>query len=436
MTETAPQRTSGDDVSLCFGAETLIDAVLAFHGQPIYANVEAGIARKKWLFRVAFPAVRVLSRSRLANMAMLLAVLLGYRAFRHPDPGCTVFEYGLSHNNILAFERLSVCLPEAVRAGVSLNGQPASFMDRVSAALALGPIWQVAGALTRHRHAQALPQLQAVIAVATLLFYQRHPLPEAARVLCTASDHSPVCQSLLFLAAHSGRKTCYIQHAPVTEYFPPLSYDLTILHDKASARAYERAALRTGTTVPLRIVYLPPFKREYEPLHLGEPPYTVGICLSFLPNVRRLAALVDQLAVHPSVKGIVLRKHPRCTMYLTRLCRHAIASLQPEGETADAFFDQVDIVLVPNSGMTIEALHRGRPTFFTPGADDIPDDYYGFVANGIVPEFRAELLDDRDAMLAFFEDAWQTRFGEHDETMHSPLEAARKTVADAFMRLM
>lgn len=436
MTDTAPQHTLNNDGSLDIQAEALIKTVLAFHGQPIYASVEAGIARKKWLFRAAFPFVRVLSRSRLANMAMLLAVLLGHRVFRHPDPGCTVFEYGQSRNNIASFERLNACLPEGAREMVSLNGRAASFRDRATAALALVSIWRAAGTLRRHRHKRALPQLQAVIAVATLLFYRRHPLTEAVTVLCTASDHAPVCQGLLFLAANSGRRTCYIQHAPVTEHFPPLAYDLTILYDQASARAYERAALRTGTTATTQTVFLPPFPREFEPPHLCEPPYTVGICLSFLPDVRRLASLVDQMAAHPSVRRIVLRKHPRCTLDLAFLTQHEIASLQSKEETADAFFDQVDVVLVPNSGVTIEALHRGRPTFYTPRADDIPDDYYGFVANGILPEFRTEMFDDREAMLAFFDDAWQARFGEQDETVHTPLAAARKAVSEAFLRLM
>lgn len=433
-TRSTPQTV--EDVPLTDQAEGLIEIVFAFHGQPIYASVEDGIARKKRLFRVAFPVVRVLSRSRLANMAMLFAVLLGYRAFRHPDPGCTVFEYGQSHNNIESFERLNACQPEAARASVSLNGRAASFLDRLSVTLALGSIWRAAGVLCLRRHARALPQLQAVIAVATLLFYRRHPLPEAIGVLCTASDHAPVCQSLLFLASRSGRKTCYIQHAPVTDHFPPLAYDLAILYDKASARAYERAAVRNGTTVSSQIVFLPPFLREFEPPHLGEPPYTVGICLSFLPDIPRLAELVDQLAAHPSVKGIILRKHPRCTLDLAQLTQHEIASLQPRNETADAFFDQVDVVLVPNSGVTIEALHRGRPTFFTPGADDLPNDYYSFVARGILPEFCVDLLADRERLLAFFDAEWQVRFGDHDETVHTPLDSARRSVAAAFLQLM
>lgn len=430
------QQAPCDDASVSSQAEELISAVLAFHGQSIYASVEAGIARKKWIFRIAFPLVRVLSRSRVANLIMLLSVLLGHRIFRHPDPDRAVFQYGPSHNNIVSFERLNACLPKAARKKVSLNGRRVPFGDRMLAALEIGSAWQAARVLRTHRHARALPQLQGVIALATLLFYRRHGLPEGVKVLCIASDHAPVCQALLFLAARSGRKTCYIQHAPVTEYFPPLAYDLAILYDRSSVRAYERASLRTGMTVSPQIEYLPPFPREFEPPHLGEPPYTVGICLSFLPSVPRIAALVVEMNAHASVKRIVLRKHPRCALDLSQLTRHPIVSLQPKGQTADVFFDQADVVLVPNSGVTIEALHRGRPTFFTPGADDIPNDYYGFVANGILPEFRAELLDDRDALLAFFDAEWQLRFGEQDETVHTPLADAREKVGEAFMELI
>lgn len=436
MLDIAKQQLQGDEMSVSAQAESLIDTVLGFHGQPVYSSVEAGIARKKWLFRIAFPLVRVLSRSRLANMAMLLAVLLGYRAFRHPDPDCTVFQFGQSRNNIVSFDRLNACLSEAALAKTSINGRMASLWERVSAALALGSVWQAAGVLRRHRHGRALPHVQSVIAVAAMLHYRSHPLPESVKVLCIASDHAPICQALLFLAAKSGRETCYIQHAPVTEYFPPLAYDLAILYDKASAKAYEGAARRTGTTASSRIVYLPPFPREFEPPLLSTPPYVVGICLSFLPQVPRLAAQIDEMAAHASVNGIILRKHPRCTLDLSHLTRHPLVSLQPKGETADTFFDQVDVVLVPNSGVAIEALHRGRPTFFTPGADDIPDDYYGFVANGILPEFRAELLDDRDSLLDFFNAEWQLRFGEQDETVHTPLASARKKVREAFMQLI
>jgi hypothetical protein len=424
------------DGGLRLQAYDLINKVVAFHGQPIYENIETAIAEKRWLFRIVFPVVRVLSRSRLANMAMLWIILAAYSAFRHPERGCSIFQYGQSYNNIVSLERLNACLPQAVRKKVSLNGRPVSLRDRFSVIFALRTVWQGAGALQQLRHDRALPHLQAVIAIAALLFYRRFPLSKTVRVLCTASDHSPVCQALLFLAASSGRKTCYIQHAPVTEYFPPLAYDLAVLSDNASASAYREAACRAGVTFSTRVVYLSPFEREFEPPRLGLPPYVVGICLSFLPDVERLTALICDVLARPSVKEVILRKHPRCPLELSQLLRNARVSLQSDGETADAFFDNVDVVLVPNSGVTIEALHRGRPTFFTAGMDKVPDDYYGFVENNILPKFKAELLDNREALLAFFDADWQTRFGEYDDTVYKTPSAARIMTSAAFQQLI
>lgn len=414
----------------------LLEQVLQFHNQEIFQSVEQGISNKRRFFKLAFPLVRYLSKSRTFNLLLLGAIISGYRVFRYPSKRCDVFVFDPNGHNLRSIGRVNACLQDDIQARISINGEQPRMSDRLRGVSAFGSLWKAAGILKQCRPERALPHLQAVIAAATYLFYCSHPFREDMRVLCVANDHSPVCMALLFMARKREVKTVYIQHAPVTENFPPLSFELSILYDRASEKCYARAAARRGTFINSEIVFLPPFAEEFERPDLGVGPYKFGICLSYLPNSARIQGLIERLAAHPSVKSVVLRKHPRCAMDLSRLTRHSCVSLQPKGETADAFFDQVDVVLVPNSGVTIEALHRGCPTFFTPGADDIPDDYYGFVANGIVPEFRAELLDDRDAMLAFFDNAWKIRFGEQDETVHTPLEAARKTVSEAFMRLM
>lgn len=426
----------GGEIDCVAQAEALIEEVHAFYGQPIYAGLEAGIARKKRLFCMVFPVVRMVVRSRLANMVMLVTVLLGYRALRRPDPGAEVFQYGLSTNNIVSFGRLNECLQGGAQTNVSLNGRPASLTERLAVVGYLPAVWLAACALRRKHHAQALPHVQAVIALAAHLFHTHLPLPESVRVVCVASDHSPVCMGLLSVAAREGCKTCYIQHAPVTEYFPPLNYDLSILYDKASAQAYGRAAKRRGTSFDANIVYLPPFPNEFEKTHAGEPPYKIGICLSFLPEIDALDRLTEQLLADASVKKVVFRRHPRCTLDLSRLTRHQAASEQPKGENVNAFFDQVDIVLVPSSGVAIEALHRGRPTFYTPGVDDLPTDYYNFVAEGILPEFGPAVLSGRRPLLAFFTSDWEKRFERYDETVHRSISAARDGVLKAFSRLL
>lgn len=423
-------------ISYGLQAAALINKVNAFYAQPIYAGVEAGLMRKKRLFRIIFPIVRALILSRLANMAMLVVVLLFSRAFRLPESGVEVFQYGLSNNNVVSFGRLNDSLYDNAQSNISLNGRQVCLTERLAVVGCLPALWQAAGALSSSRHTRALPHLQAIIALAAQLLYSRLGLPESVRVVCVASDHSPVSMGLLSVAVREERKTCYIQHAPVTEYFPPLTFDLSILFDKASEQAYERAAKRQGKSFDVNIVYLPPFPNEFKKTHAGEPPYTVGICLSFLPKIDALDRLTEQLLADPSVKKVMFRRHPRCKLDLSRLTRHQAASEQPKGGDVNALFDQVDMVLVPSSGVAIEALHCGRPTFYTPDVDDLPTDYYSFVAEGILPLFDFSVLTGRGALLAFFNSDWEMRFERYDQTLYQSIAAARGEVNKAFSRLL
>ncbi len=94
------------------------------------------------------------------------------------------------------------------------------------------------------------------------------------------------------------------------------------------------------------------------------------------------------------------------------------------------------MVLSPNSGIAIEALHSGTPTFYTLGSDYLPDDYYGFVADGIIPVFDIALLDRPDQMCAFFNDAWKNVFARHDETMSSSPAEMKEEVRASFNQLL
>ena len=74
-------------------------------------------------------------------------------------------------------------------------------------------------------------------------------------------------------------------------------------------------------------------------------------------------------------------------------------------------------------------LNNGRPTFYTPHADDLAYDYYKFVEKGIIPEFSAEDLGGPEKLIEFFDSEWQSRFSDHDETVGKNLDAVRAVVA-------
>ncbi|MEO1488083.1 MAG: hypothetical protein AAFR88_01425 [Pseudomonadota bacterium] len=419
------------------GFDALIEESHAFHAQPIYKGVEAGAAKKRIVIRYLFAFVRWGKRSTWCNALLLAALLLVFRGFRYPAADRVVFEYGPTRNNMAAFKRLNACLPPDIVAKIDVNGHFAPVGRRLALLFSPASLWRAARALQCNHHDRPLPHIQAAIAVAAYLLYSRYPLPQALRVLCVASDHSPVSMALLTVARATGIKTCYLQHAPVTEYFPPLSYDLSILYDQASLEAYDQAARRRGVAGSQAAIIFPPYDEEFEQPRLRRaPPLIVGVCLSSVPQVGPVQRLVEDVCAHPAVSGALLRCHPRYRIDTAHWNPELSVALQEEGQSLGAFLEAVDLVLVPNSGVAIEALHQGRPTFYTDGMDEIQSDYYRFVAEGILPEFSVTALDDPAGLDAFFDASWKARFARHDATVNFTIQDAREAVASSFASLI
>lgn len=413
-----------------------IEELHKFHGQSVYSGLGLGISKKKPLFNYVFLAVNLLSRSRFFNLLFLTLILLGYRIFRFPLEGDEIFQYGVSANNEASFKRLNKCLEMKGLGNIAMNHVKFSLVMRLKLISYLPSIWQAAVVLTERRHSVPLVHIQSVIGCASLLLYSCCRLPDSVKVVCVASDHSPVSQALLFLAKIEGRRTCYIQHAPVTDYFPPLTQDLAILNDKASANAYDRAAKRHEIISKTRVILHSPFENGYCRPHLTSERYVVGICLSFLPNLKVVDSILDDLQLNNFVSEVILRPHPRCKLELMKHFKYQKVSTQAKGQSSSDFFSSVDIVLVPNSGVSIEALHNGCPTFFTPGADDLPDDYYELVAKRIIPVFNSDALREKDVLTSFFDDDWESRFSFYDESVNSSRSVSADCVGGAFLGLL
>lgn len=411
----------------------LIEESHAFHGQKIHADIGPGIARKKPVFRIIFSIVRLVSGSRFANMLMVATVVLCYRVIREPKVNAEVFQFGVSANNIKAFEMLNRCLAPAVLSKICINGRPFAFLVRLKIALSARYLWQAGSALVTQRHPDPLVHLQSVLAVAAYLVFSVRPLGTNLRVVCIASDHAPIVMGFLAAARQQGKATCYVQHAPVTEFFPPLAFDLSILYDRSSIEAYRKAAQRCDTHFEEeKITLLPPFNETFQSPEANTVSYQIGICLSYLPNMATLKKLIMSLSVRGDVVEIRLRRHPRCKQNWRAIEALPKVTLRPIGESASDFFSQTDIVLVPNSGVAIEALHCGRPTYFVPSADPFPDDYYGFVASKLLPVFSLESLDEPNT---FFDVSWRERFLYHDETLAMPIDLLQRQVQSYFMQL-
>lgn len=410
----------------------LIASSALFFEDEHYRAVGDGIIRKRPYLGRLFKLIGLLSFSRLGNALLIMAVILGYRALRVPGDG-PLFQYGNSENNRRAFRRANAVASRS-EWDAQINGEPLSLQRRLRVIGRMCALWRMAGALSRGRSASAFVHTQLVLTGAAQLVFSCQDFI-GVRCICVASDHSPIVMGLLDVARRKGIRICYIQHAPVAQYFPPLDYDLSILFDRSSISTYERAAVRRHTSNKGKILILPPFDTDSVQPRLGRGGFRIGVCLSYLFNANNLIFLIDQLVDHPMVANVRLRRHPRCRAELSELMRHPLVC-EPVWGSLSGFAEECDIVLVPNSGVAIELLHMGKPVFYTPDMDFIGYDYYGFVESGVIPLFASEWLDDPDRVGAFFGMEWRKRYAKFDETIATPLAASHAIVGHAFRSLV
>lgn len=403
-----------------------------FHGQKVYEFVGPAIAKKKTHMRFFFLVVSYLSSWQWFNMLALIAAVAFYRIFRFPVAGSRVFQFGSSKNNVKSLNRLRKVLEAGEVSGISLNGIQLSIRDRLKALSSLTRVRTAARVITENMHVTPLAHTQTLLGCAALLVYLSRPFPSCLKVICVASDHSPICMALLYVGRRRNIKTCYIQHAPVTQYFPPLRHDLSILFDRASALSYERAAAERGLSFTSSIVLLSPFENEFQRPILQWPIARVGVCLSFLPELDFLVGLIKQISAEKCVEEIVLRPHPRCRLDLSDLLAIKNVRIQRSPCSADSFFEDVDLVLVPNSGVAIESLHHGRPTFYVSGMDQIKTDYYGFVEAKVIPVLQKFDLSALWGLRDFFDDSWVDRYHVYDETVHGSVLLAETKILEKF----
>lgn len=415
--------------------ECTLDDMSSFYSQDVFSGSASAIANRNRAARVLFVIVSKLSRLTIFNYFMLIALVLFYNVFRFPESGRRIFFYGLSKNNRVSFEKLKNCLGSDIGREVSENYRALTVKEKFRLLLRLRLFWQASAMLAHRSSSNPYVHAQMMIAAAACVVYLSVHWGDELSIVCVANDHSPVPRTLLRLCQKKNIKSVYIQHAPVTRYFPPLISDLSILYDRISVFAYEQAAKRTGAQMASGICLLPPFASPFVAPSVGAEPVTVGICLSRLPRLEGLRKLLLLLTQDPRVDSVVLRHHPACNLNLSSLTSFRNVVMERKGTLIAKFLKSIDLVLVPSSGVALECLHNGVPALYISGTDEVPEDYYGFVSAGVMPALE-EVHLDHERINSFFDDSWVTLFADYDATVIKPMSEYREAVFRALSRLL
>lgn len=414
----------------------LMKQVEDFHNQEIYKNFENGVIHKKPKFKIFILVFNLMSRTLFGNCVMIAFVMIFHSGFRTPNNTVEIFGFGTTRNNQIAFNRIHRCLEPMKNIKFDSKGKKVKKYHRLKSILCSQNLVDVGAILKNISTMRPLPRMQAVIAAAAFLFYYDKNFWSEIKVLCVASDHNPISQALLILSKVYNVKTCYIQHAPVSSYFPPLDYDLSILNDRRSLQHYKKVALVRKIKNSGQVKFLSPFDKKYNKIKSIKNPVVVGLCLSFILKLKSIENLIKDLEDLDEVSSVLIRRHPRCNANLKTLEKYSKVNIRAQNEDLSNYLKDIDVLLVPTSGVAIEALHQGIPTFFVDGIDNQPYDYYGFIGDKILHELNLKTFRSFADAVNFYDKDWLNKFSDYDETVNTSIEESESIIRNSLIDLL
>lgn len=217
-------------------------------------------------------------------------------------------------------------------------------------------------------------------------------------LVIVSNDHITPCRVLTLLARQKKIKTAYLQHAQVSPFFPPLTFDYSLLDGERAFQVYAKIAKLKGATLP--DIFLSGEKKTPRTPRKRPTLTCVGIGLNPFDDPDTVREFVKKLLVN-GVEKVVLRLHPALrgdkeTKFRKRLIDlNAVdVHIATDLEMKD-FLASISILIAGESSLHIDALLNQVPSFyaqFAPSQNDgLFSDYYGFVSMGLVPKLPKDL---------------------------------------------
>lgn len=205
-------------------------------------------------------------------------------------------------------------------------------------------------------------------------------------VVIMANDHMLWTRALLRAAQAEGIATIYMQHASVSERFPPLAFDYALLDGFDAAQKY--AACGPSAT-KVFLVGLPRFDAYAGQINRRSQAALTGVCVNPQNDLPQVTPLAETLRQHAPEMSFVLRPHPSDTRRdMWQNLAQQVGWEYSDGRTEPAFqfLSRMDVVLAGDSNILLEAaLLNVYPIYYDFLGQKL--DYYGFHKNGLAPYY-------------------------------------------------
>jgi hypothetical protein len=209
-----------------------------------------------------------------------------------------------------------------------------------------------------------------------------------------SNDHL-VYHRVLRMAAHINKiPTIYIQHAAVTDKFPKLEFEFSLLEGRDSFYKY---SLKKHNS-KIKLIGMPRFDKFYHRINYGKKIESIGICTNILDKENDIINICKTLTIFCKEKlklPIYIRPHPRDTRnnFYQKISKlYKVKLSDPIKENSFEFLSRVDLIIAGDSSIHLEAvLMNVYPLYYSV----VGKDYYGFLKNGLIKDsFNKANLQD------------------------------------------
>jgi hypothetical protein len=249
--------------------------------------------------------------------------------------------------------------------------------------------------------------------------------------IAVANDHNVAIRSLIRAARMEHIPTFYVQHASVTDKFPPLSFDFALLEGMDALLKYERAGASPTKVFLIGMLKADAYSRDINTNMVAE---IIGICTNLLDPVVRVDQLCQQIRREFPNLRVSLRPHPadrRREEWIDLAKKYQFEFSDSKVEHPFDFMKRVDVIIAGDSNIHLEAaLMNVFPLYYD--FEQIHRDHYGFQHNGMV-EFVAEpqLVCDRLKELLQLKPSIRMKARSYCATVGTPYDGRSSELASA-----
>ncbi len=223
------------------------------------------------------------------------------------------------------------------------------------------------------------------------------------KIIIVSNDHHVINRSLRLSAEILGIKTIYLQHASVSEIFPPLEFNYALLDGEVANQSYIKcyqAQKKINPRIEKNIsnceVLLSGQKKivinkNYEKKNLKG--LHIGLAVNPDDDFDYLQKLLNDLS-KMNIKCIVRTHQGQSRFFLKKLKKYIedkdwIRWSDSREELISDYFMQSNLLIASNSSIHLEAALAGLPTFYYELTNKVfSTDYYGYVKNGISKKLK------------------------------------------------